>query len=123
YALSSGYYDAYYTKASKVRTLIKDEFIDALKKVDVILAPVSPTVAWDIGAKVNDPLQMYLVDAFTVCTNVAGVPSVALPCGFNKENLPIGFQLIGNFFEESKILSIAHQYQQFTDYHTQNPNL
>ncbi|MFA6369273.1 MAG: Asp-tRNA(Asn)/Glu-tRNA(Gln) amidotransferase subunit GatA, partial [Candidatus Shapirobacteria bacterium] len=77
YALSSGYYDAYYTKASKVRTLIKNEFINALKKVDVILAPVSPTTAWDIGAKVNDPLQMYLVDAFIVCTDVAGVPSVA----------------------------------------------
>ncbi|MDD4785096.1 MAG: Asp-tRNA(Asn)/Glu-tRNA(Gln) amidotransferase subunit GatA [Candidatus Shapirobacteria bacterium] len=123
YALSSGYYDAYYTKASKVRTLIKNEFINALKKVDVILAPVSPTTAWDIGAKVNDPLQMYLVDAFTVCTNVAGVPSVALPCGFDNQNLPIGFQLIGNFFEESKILSIAHQYQQFTDYHLQTPNL
>ena len=123
YALSSGYYNAYYTKASKVRTLIKNEFTNALKNVDVILAPVSPTVAWDIGAKANDPLQMYLVDAFTVCTNVAGVPSVALPCGFDQTNLPIGFQLIGNFFEEAKILSIAHQYQQITDFHTNTPNL
>jgi aspartyl-tRNA(Asn)/glutamyl-tRNA(Gln) amidotransferase subunit A len=117
YALSSGYYDAYYTKASKVRTLIKNEFVDALKNVDIILAPVSPTTAWDIGAKANDPLQMYLADAFSVCINVAGIPSVALPCGFDSQNLPIGFQLIGNFFEESKILSVAHQYQQFTDYH------
>lgn len=123
YALSSGYYDAYYTKASKVRTLIKNEFTDALKTVDVILAPVSPTTAWDIGAKANDPLQMYLADAFTVCINVAGVPSVALPCGFDSQNLPVGFQLIGNFFEESKILSIAHQYQQITDYHLQTPKL
>lgn len=123
YALSSGYYDAYYTKASKVRTLIKNEFVDALKNVDIILAPVSPTTAWDIGAKSNDPLQMYLVDAFTVCTNVAGIPSVALPCGFDSQNLPIGFQLIGNFFEESKILSVAHQYQQITDYHQQLPQL
>jgi aspartyl-tRNA(Asn)/glutamyl-tRNA(Gln) amidotransferase subunit A len=123
YALSSGYYDAYYTKASKVRTLIKNEFTNALKEVDVILTPVSPTTAWDIGAKVNDPLQMYLADAFTVCVNVAGIPSVALPCGFDQKNLPIGFQIIGNFFEESKILSVAHQYQQFTDYHLQNPKI
>ncbi len=123
YALSSGYYDAYYTKASKVRTLIKNEFTNALKNVDIILAPVSPTTAWDIGAKANDPLQMYLSDAFSVCINVAGIPSVALPCGFDSQNLPIGFQIIGNFFEESKILSIAHQYQQITDYHTKTPNL
>jgi aspartyl-tRNA(Asn)/glutamyl-tRNA(Gln) amidotransferase subunit A len=123
YALSSGYYDAYYTKASKVRTLIKNEFIDALKNVDIILAPVSPTTAWDIGAKSNDPLQMYLADAFSVCINVAGIPSVALPCGFDSQNLPIGFQLIGNFFEESKILSVAHQYQQITSFHQEEPKL
>jgi len=123
YALSSGYYDDYYTKASKVRTLIKNEFTEALENVDVILAPVSPTTAWDIGSKANDPLQMYLVDAFTVCTNVAGVPSLALPCGFDNQKLPIGFQLIGNFFEESKIMSIGHQYQQLTDFHNQKPQL
>jgi len=123
YALSSGYYDAYYTKASKVRTLIKKEFTDALKRVDIIFVPVSPTTAWDIGAKANDPLQMYLSDAFTVCINVAGIPSVALPCGFDSQSLPIGFQLIGNFFEEAKILSIAHQYQQFTSFHKQEPKL
>ena len=123
YALSSGYYDAYYTKASKVRTLIKNEFTEALKNVDIILAPVSPTTAWDVGSKANDPLQMYLVDAFTVCTNVAGVPSIALPCGFDNQKLPVGFQLIGNFFEEAKILSIGHQYQQLTDFHHQKPQL
>lgn len=123
YALSSGYYDAYYTKASKVRTLIKNEFVNAFNNVDLILAPVSPTVAWDIGSKVNDPLQMYLVDAYTVCTNVAGLPSLALPCGFNDQNLPVGFQLIGNFFQESKILSVGHQYQQFTSFHKQCPTL
>jgi len=121
YALSSGYYDAYYTKASKVRTLIKNEFTEALKNVDIILAPVSPTTAWDVGSKANDPLQMYLVDAFTVCTNVAGVPSIALPCGFDSQKLPVGFQLIGNFFEEAKILSIGNQYQQLTDFHHQKP--
>jgi aspartyl-tRNA(Asn)/glutamyl-tRNA(Gln) amidotransferase subunit A len=123
YALSSGYYDAYYTKAAKVRTLIKKEFTDVLSQVDVILAPVSSTTAWKIGEKVSDPLKMYLVDSYTVCINVAGVPSVALPCGFDQEKLPIGFQLIGNFFEESKILSIAHQYQQVTDFHLQKPEL
>jgi len=123
YALSSGYYDAYYTKAAKVRTLIKKEFMDVLSDVDVILAPVSTTTAWKIGEKANDPLQMYLVDAYTVCINVAGVPSVAIPCGFDSQKLPIGLQLIGNFFEESKILSIAYQYQQLTDYHTQKPEL
>jgi len=123
YALSSGYYDAYYTKAAKVRTLIKKEFVDVLSDVDVILAPVSATTACKIGEKVNDPLQMYLADAYTVCINVAGVPSVAIPCGFDSQNLPVGFQLIGNFFEESKILSISHQYQQFTDYHLQSPNI
>lgn len=123
YALSSGYYDAYYTKAAKVRTLIKKEFTDVLSQVDVILAPVSSTTAWKIGEKASDPLKMYLVDAYTVCINVAGVPSVALPCGFDSKDLPIGFQLIGNFFEESKILSIAHQYQQSTDYHLQKPKL
>jgi len=123
YALSSGYYDAYYTKAAKVRTLIKNEFVDTFKKVDCILAPCLPTVAWDIGAKANDPLQMYLADIYTVCINVAGVPSVALPCGFNSQNLPVGFQIIGNFFEESKILSIGHQFQKLTDYHLQSPKL
>jgi aspartyl-tRNA(Asn)/glutamyl-tRNA(Gln) amidotransferase subunit A len=123
YALSSGYYDAYYTKAAKVRTLIKKEFTDVLSDVDVILAPVSSTTAWKIGEKANDPLQMYLVDAYTVCINVAGVPSVAIPCGFDSQKLPIGFQIIGNFFEESKILSVAHQYQQVTDFHTQKPEL
>lgn len=123
YSLSSGYYDAYYTKAAKVRTLIKKEFTKVLSQVDIILAPVSTTTAWKIGEKTNDPLQMYLVDAYTVCINVAGIPSVAVPCGFDSQKLPVGFQLIGNFFEESKILSVAYQYQQFTDYHLQKPEL
>ncbi len=123
YALSSGYYDAYYTKAAKVRTLIKNEFVNVLKEVDVILAPCSPTTAWKIGEKCNNPLEMYLADIYTVCINVAGVPSIALPCGFSQEKLPIGFQLIGNFFEESKIMSIGHQYQKITDYHLQTPTL
>ena len=87
------------------------------------MTPTSPTTAWKIGEKCNDPLQMYLADIYTVCVNVAGVPALNLPCGFDSKNLPVGFQLIGNFFEESKILSIGHQYQQLTDYHTQKPQL
>lgn len=123
YALSSGYYDAYYTKAAKVRTLIKNEFIEVLSKVDLILAPVSSTTAWKIGEKVDDPLKMYLVDTYTVCINVAGLPSISLPCGFDSKKLPIGFQLIGNFFKESTLLSVAHQYQQKTDYHLKKAEL
>lgn len=121
YALSAGYYDAYYTKASQVRTLIKNEFLDVLKQVDVILAPVSPTTAWPIGQKANDPLGMYMADVYTVCVNVAGLPSLALPCGFDDSKLPIGFQLVGGFFEEEKILSLGFQYQQLTDYHLYTP--
>lgn len=123
YALSSGYYDAYYLKASKVRTVIKQEFQDVFKNVDVILAPVCPSTAWPLGQKVNDPLQMYLEDVFTVCINVAGLPSLAVPCGFDSQNLPTGFQLIGNYFSEEKLFSIGHQYQQITDFHLQKPTL
>ena len=121
YALSAGYYDAYYTKAAKVRTLIKNEFATALDKVDVILAPTSPTPAWPIGEKVNNPLQMYLADIYTCPVNVAGLPSLALPCGFTDDKLPVGFQLIANYFEEAKLFSIGHQFQQLTDYHLQTP--
>lgn len=123
YALSSGYFDAYYTKASKVRTLFKNQFQQAFQKVDVILSPVSPTTAWPIGQKANDPLAMYLADIYTCLVNVAGLPSLALPCGFDTKGLPIGFQLIGNYFAEDKLLSIGHQYQQLTDYHLQKPKL
>ncbi|MFA5894817.1 MAG: Asp-tRNA(Asn)/Glu-tRNA(Gln) amidotransferase subunit GatA [Candidatus Shapirobacteria bacterium] len=123
YALSSGYYDAYYLKASKVRTVIKQEFQDVFQKVDVIMAPVCPSTAWPLGQKVNDPLQMYLEDVFTVCINVAGLPSLAVPCGFDSQKLPVGYQLIGNYFTEEKLFSIGHQYQQLTDFHLQKPNL
>jgi aspartyl-tRNA(Asn)/glutamyl-tRNA(Gln) amidotransferase subunit A len=123
YALSSGYYDAYYIKASQIRTLIKQEFENAFNSVDVILAPVAPTTAWPLGQKVNDPLAMYLADVNTVCVNVAGLPALALPCGFDSQSLPIGFQLIGNYFEEAKLFSLGHQFQQLTDYHLQVPKL
>ncbi len=123
YALSAGYFDAYYIKAAKVRTLIKNEFISALNKVDLILAPVSPTPAWPIGQKVNDPLKMYLADVYTCPINVAGLPSLALPCGFTPKNLPVGFQLIGDYFTEARLFSVGHQYQQLTDYHLKSPDL
>ncbi len=111
FALSAGYYDAYYLKATKIRTLIKKDFEKAFKTVDVIIAPVSPTPPFKIGEKANDPLQMYLADTFTVPVNLAGVPSLALPCGFSKRGLPIGFQIIGPHFEEAKILNFGYQYQ------------
>jgi aspartyl-tRNA(Asn)/glutamyl-tRNA(Gln) amidotransferase subunit A len=107
YALSAGYYDAYYLKASKVRTLIKMDFEKAFKEVDVIMAPTSPTTAFKIGEKSDDPLQMYLADVFTVCVNVAGIPSINVPVGKDSNNLPIGMQIIGNYWEEDKIMKIA----------------
>ncbi|MBU3935094.1 Asp-tRNA(Asn)/Glu-tRNA(Gln) amidotransferase GatCAB subunit A, partial [Patescibacteria group bacterium] len=121
YALSSGYYDAYYTKAAQVRTLIKNEFASAFKKVDVILAPVSPTPPWPIDQKINDPLAMYLADVYTCPINVAGLPSLALPCGFTANNLPVGFQFIANYWQEEKLFSLGHQYQLLTDYHQKTP--
>ncbi len=111
FTLSAGYYDAYYLKATKVRTLIKEDFEKAFKKVDVIIAPTSPTPAFKIGEKVNDPLKMYLSDIFTVPINLAGVPSLSLPCGFTKNGLPIGFQIIGKHFNEDKILNVGYQYE------------
>ncbi len=123
YVLSAGYFDAYYTKASQVRTLIITEFKEVLSQVDVLLAPVSPTPAWPIGQKADDPLSMYLADIYTVCVNVAGLPGLALPCGFNPAGLPLGFQLIGNYFEEAKLFSLGHQYQQATTFHLQEPKL
>ena len=107
YALSAGYYDAYYLKASKVRTLIKKDFEKAFNEVDVIMAPTSPTTAFKIGEKSDDPLQMYLADVFTVCVNVAGIPSINVPVGKDSNNLPIGMQIMGNYWEEDKIMKIA----------------
>ena len=123
YFLSSGYYDAYYLQASKVRTLIKQEFQQEFKKVDLMLAPVSPTTAWPIGQKVNDPLRMYLADVLTVPINVAGLPALSLPCGLDSKGLPVGLQLIGNYFTEDKLLSVGHQFQQITDFHLKKPKL
>ena len=117
FVLSSGYFDAYYKKALQVRGLIKGEFDKALASYDFILSPVSPTVAYDIGGQISDPLAMYLADIYTVSVNLTGVPSIALPCGFNKENLPIGMQFIGKAFSENTLLEAACAYQEITDYH------
>jgi len=121
YALSSGYYDAYYLKALKVRTLIKNDFEEAFKQVDVIACPTSPVPAIKIGEKINDPLAMYLLDVYTVSANLAGIPAISMPCGFDKNGLPLGLQLMGPHFEEQKLLQIAHQYQQQTDWHNKRP--
>ena len=121
YALSSGYYDAYYLKALKVRTLIKSDFEEALKKVDCLLTPVSPTTAFRIGEKVNDPLTMYLSDIYTISCNLAGLPGISVPCGFDSAGMPISFQLLGQLFGEETILRIGHAYQQVTDFHKKVP--
>ncbi|MFL0800063.1 MAG: Asp-tRNA(Asn)/Glu-tRNA(Gln) amidotransferase subunit GatA [Agarilytica sp.] len=121
YALSAGYYDAYYNKAQKVRRLIKDDFVQAFKDVDVVLGPTSPSPAFPFGSKGDDPVAMYLEDIYTIATNLAGLPGMSIPCGL-VDNKPVGLQLIGKFFGEAKLLNVAHQYQQATDFHTLTPN-
>ena len=121
YALSAGYYDAYYLQAQKVRRLIKNDFMAAYEQVDVILCPTSPTPAFRIGEKIDDPVSLYLTDIYTITANLAGVPGIALPAGFAGD-LPIGMQLLGPYFSEPRLLNIAHQYQQHTDWHTRTPD-
>ena len=121
YALSSGYYDAYYLKAQKVRTLVQRDFEAAFKEVDAIACPASPTPAIRIGEKIDDPLAMYLLDVYTVSANLAGIPAISMPCGFTQRGLPIGLQLMGPHFAEDKLLRIAHEYQTRTDWHTRQP--
>jgi aspartyl-tRNA(Asn)/glutamyl-tRNA(Gln) amidotransferase subunit A len=120
YALSSGYYDAYYVKAQKVRTLIKRDFDQAFELVDAIIAPSSPTVAFQIGSRTEDPIQMYLADVFTIPANMAGIPGIAIPCGFS-DGLPVSLQVLGRSFDEQGILRIAHHYEQATGWHKQRP--
>jgi aspartyl-tRNA(Asn)/glutamyl-tRNA(Gln) amidotransferase subunit A len=122
YALSAGYYDAYYLKALKVRTLIRQDFIEAYKRCDVLVTPTSPTPAFKLGEKTDDPLQMYLSDIFTISANLAGVPGINVPCGFTRSGLPIGLQIIGKPFDEATILKVAHAYQQATGWHTERPS-
>jgi aspartyl-tRNA(Asn)/glutamyl-tRNA(Gln) amidotransferase subunit A len=120
YVLSAGYFDAYYLKAQKARRLITDDFRSAFEKVDLVIGPTTPTPAFDIGAKMNDPVLMYLNDIYTIGANLAGLPGVSVPCGF-VDRLPMGLQLIGPHFAEAKLLNAAHQYQQATDWHTHAP--
>ncbi len=120
YALSAGYYDAYYLKAQKIRRLISDDFKQAFEKVDVIMGPTTPEVAFKAGEKSGDPVSMYLSDIYTIATNLAGLPGMSVPCGF-ADNMPVGLQIIGNYFDEARLLNVAHQYQQVTDWHQQVP--
>jgi aspartyl-tRNA(Asn)/glutamyl-tRNA(Gln) amidotransferase subunit A len=122
YALSSGYYDAYYVKAQKVRTLIKRDFDEAFATVDAIVGPTSPTVAFPLGSRTDDPYQMYLADVFTIPANMAGIPGLAIPCGFSK-GLPVSLQVLGKSFDEATILRIGDAYQRATDWHTRRPAL
>ena len=120
YALSAGYYDAYYLKAQKVRRLISEDFKQAFEKVDVIMGPTSPTAAFKLGEKKDDPITMYLSDIYTIAVNLAGLPGMSIPAGFVKQ-MPVGLQIIGNYFDEARLLNVAHQYQQVTDWHNRIP--
>jgi aspartyl-tRNA(Asn)/glutamyl-tRNA(Gln) amidotransferase subunit A len=121
YVLSHGYYDAYYLKAQKVRRLIARDFSEAFKQCDVIMGPTSPTTAFALGAKTDDPVQMYLNDIFTIPAPLAGLPGLSIPCGFDGKGLPVGLQVMGNYFAEAKMLGAAHQYQRATDWHRRVP--
>jgi aspartyl-tRNA(Asn)/glutamyl-tRNA(Gln) amidotransferase subunit A len=129
YVLCHGYYDAYYLQAQKIRRLIAQDFQNALaganRQCDVIMGPVSPTVAWDLGDKTNDPVANYLADIFTLSTRLAGLPGMSIPCGFGQGEKngkrPVGLQIIGNYFDEARLLNVAHQFQQATDWHLREP--
>ncbi|HYD97501.1 MAG TPA: Asp-tRNA(Asn)/Glu-tRNA(Gln) amidotransferase subunit GatA [Noviherbaspirillum sp.] len=125
YVLSHGYYDAYYLQAQKIRRLIAQDFQEAFRQCDVIMGPVCPTVAWDIGDKADDPVANYLADIFTLSTSLAGLPGMSIPCGFGQGDKnakrPVGLQIIGNYFNEAKLLNVAHQYQLATDWHKRTP--
>jgi aspartyl-tRNA(Asn)/glutamyl-tRNA(Gln) amidotransferase subunit A len=121
YVLSHGYYDAYYLKAQQVRRLIADDFQHAYERCDLIVGPTSPTTAFRLGDKTDDPVKMYLNDIFTIAGNLTGAPAISIPCGFDDRGLPVGMQLQGNYFREAQILNVAHQYQQATDWHTRMP--
>jgi aspartyl-tRNA(Asn)/glutamyl-tRNA(Gln) amidotransferase subunit A len=123
YGLSSGYYDAYYLRAQKTRTMIRNDFEKAFQEVDAILTPTSPTPAFKFGEKSEDPISMYLSDIYTISTNLAGLPGISVPCGFSENGLPIGMQLIGQAFEEEKLLAIAHAYDRELQYGRKQPNL
>lgn len=121
YVLSAGYYDAYYIKAQKARTVIRQDFLNAFEKVDILLTPTSPTTAFKVGEKSSDPLSMYLSDIFTISINLAGLPGLSLPCGFDSKGLPIGLQMIGKAFDESTLIKAGHAYEQSTNWHLEKP--
>jgi len=121
YVLSHGYYDAYYIKAQRIRRLIAQDFAEAFKQCDVIMGPTSPTTAFKLGEKGDDPVQMYLSDIYTIAVNLAGLPGMSIPCGFGENNMPVGLQIIGNYFDEARMLNVAHQYQLATDWHGRSP--
>jgi aspartyl-tRNA(Asn)/glutamyl-tRNA(Gln) amidotransferase subunit A len=121
YVLSHGYYDAYYLKAQKIRRLIAQDFAEAYKQCDLIMGPTAPSVAFGLGAKASDPVQMYLIDIYTVAANLAGLPAMSIPCGFGEGGMPVGLQLAGNYFAEARMLQAAHQYQLATDWHLRRP--
>ena len=120
YALSAGYYDAYYLQAQKVRRLIRDDFMRAFEQVDVIMGPTAPSVAFKLGEKADDPVSMYLSDIYTIAVNLAGLPAMSIPAGFS-DGLPVGLHVVGNYFEEGRLLNVGHQFQQATDWHTYSP--
>jgi aspartyl-tRNA(Asn)/glutamyl-tRNA(Gln) amidotransferase subunit A len=121
YVLSHGYYDAYYLQAQKLRRLIAQDFAQAFERCDLILGPTSPSVAFDLGAKSQDPVQMYLSDVYTTAVNLAGLPGMSIPCGFGDKGRPVGLQIVGNYFQEARMLRAAHQYQRETDWHLRSP--
>ncbi len=122
FALSAGYFEDYFIKAAKVRTLIKQDFEKAFEKCDIIAGPVSPTVAWNLGEKISDPLTMYLSDIYTLSASLAGIPGLSVPCGFSA-GLPVGLQLLGKYMDDETILSVGEIYQSATNWHTKKPNL
>ena len=121
FVLSSGYYDAYYKKASDARILIKSMYEKLFEQFDMILSPVAPTTAYKLGENIDDPMKMYMGDIYTVSANLAGLPAVAIPCGFAEHGLPVGLQLTGNAFCEAKLINAAREYQAITNWHTQKP--
>ncbi|MCX7662031.1 MAG: amidase family protein, partial [Candidatus Omnitrophica bacterium] len=123
FALSHGYYEAYYLRAQKVRTLIRKDFEEVFKEFDCLVTPVSPTPAFKIGEKIDDPLKMYLSDIFTISANLAGVPAISIPCGFTKNNLPIGLQILAKHFNEEMLFRVAFMYEQNTSWHKIKPKI
>ena len=121
YALSAGYYDAYYLKAQQIRQLISDDFRKAFEQVDVIMGPTSPDVAFGLGEKTDDPVTMYLNDIYTIAVNLAGLPGMSVPAGFVRD-MPVGLQIVGNYFDEARLLNVAHRFQQETDWHSRMPS-